>query len=406
MSINNYRQTFKSAIARIYYNGDVVVGAGFLITEHHLLTCAHVVVAALGKYTTAAELPLEWLELDFPLIAPGQKIRAKVKSWKPVQFESDYSLGEVEDIAVLQLESPPPKGCQAVRLVVSKDLWQHAFQIFGFPSSRPNGIWASGVMRDQTTNGWIQMEDIKAQGYSVEPGFSGAPVWDEYLEGVAGMAVAYEKKREEAKAAFMIPTALFESEIKRLDPSILEGINNQVLDQNILDSSFFQKVKLKLKRDHWMILVGKYNTIYNQLNSKSNQLQVIQMREQLKLLEKEIANEEQEINKLALNFSKEGNENLLYSKMLSIITTFLLLLFLIIGFTSFGSIRNTFTFNTQYNECVELASTRSYKALEICEKIYAICELESNISKMCQEVLEEIPYMVKDIKIIHSIDNS
>ena len=130
------------------------------------------------------------------------------------------------------------------------------------------------------------------------------------------------------------------------------------------------------------------------------------MREQLKLLEKEIANEEQEINKLALNFSKEGNENLLYSKMLSIITTFLLLLFLIIGFTSFGSIRNTFTFNTQYNECVELASTRSYKALEICEKIYAICELESNISKMCQEVLEEIPYMVKDIKIIHSIDNS
>jgi WD40 repeat protein len=51
---------------------------------------------------------------------------------------------------------------------------------------------------------------VKETGYRLEEGFSGAPVWDERLEGVAGMAVAAEKKRTEAKAAFIIPTSLLD----------------------------------------------------------------------------------------------------------------------------------------------------------------------------------------------------
>ena len=49
------------------------------------------------------------------------------------------------------------------------------------------------------------IEDVKQAGYRLEEGFSGAPVWDETLQGVAGMAVAAEKQRPEAKAAFIIP---------------------------------------------------------------------------------------------------------------------------------------------------------------------------------------------------------
>jgi hypothetical protein len=54
----------------------------------------------------------------------------------------------------------------------------------------------------------VQLEDVKGPGYRLEEGFSGAPVWDEKLQAVVGMAVAAEKKRTEAKAAFIIPTSL------------------------------------------------------------------------------------------------------------------------------------------------------------------------------------------------------
>ena len=46
---------------------------------------------------------------------------------------------------------------------------------------------------------------LKEAGYRVEPGFSGAAIWDEVLDGVAGMAVAAESQPG-ARAAFIIPT--------------------------------------------------------------------------------------------------------------------------------------------------------------------------------------------------------
>ena len=48
------------------------------------------------------------------------------------------------------------------------------------------------------------MEDATAAGYRVEPGFSGAPVWDDELEGVVGMAVAAEA-RPKVRASYLIP---------------------------------------------------------------------------------------------------------------------------------------------------------------------------------------------------------
>lgn len=208
MTIVNYRTAFKSAIARIYHSSGAVVGAGFLVADGHLLTCAHVVTAALGLPTTTAEAPTDALELDFPLIAPGQKLKATVVFWRPVQVEPALSPQEGEDIAGLMLEGSPPEGCEPVRLVAASDLWNHPFQIFGFPNQRNEGIWASGVIRADLANGWVQIEDIKAQGHPVQPGFSGAPVWDEQVEGVVGMAVAADKKRDETRTAFMIPAAI------------------------------------------------------------------------------------------------------------------------------------------------------------------------------------------------------
>ncbi len=139
----NYRQAFKSAIARIYHANGAIVGAGFLVAEGHLLTCAHVVTAALGIDLTTAEAPETLLEVDFPLIAPGQKVWARVNFWRSVQSEGGIALADGEDIAGLRLERAAPQGCKAVRLVMADELWSHGFQIFGFPNKRDEGIWAA-----------------------------------------------------------------------------------------------------------------------------------------------------------------------------------------------------------------------------------------------------------------------
>jgi hypothetical protein len=55
--------------------------------------------------------------------------------------------------------------------------------------------------------GTIQLEGPSATGYRIQPGFSGAPVWDLQLRRVTGMVVLSERLAE-TKVAFMIPTRL------------------------------------------------------------------------------------------------------------------------------------------------------------------------------------------------------
>jgi hypothetical protein len=203
MPTENYFQVFKCAIARIYNKQGKVVGAGFLLTQYHLLTCAHVITAALGIVTNTQDSPTETIEVDFPLIAPGQKVKANVAFWQPVNPGQSK-----EDIAGLQIDDTLPTGVSPVKLVTTSDYWQHKFRIFGFPQGHDTGVWADGELRDIQATRWIQIEAIKVPGYQIEPGFSGSPVWDESLQGVVGMAVAAEKKREGVKAAFMMPTTV------------------------------------------------------------------------------------------------------------------------------------------------------------------------------------------------------
>lgn len=289
MVVGNYRQAFKAAIARIYHSNGAIVGAGFLVSDRHLLTCAHVVTAALGIPTETVETPVASVELDFPLIAPGQKVKAKVVFWQPV---NPAQLGE--DIAGLELEAALT-GSQPVRLLAVEELWNHPFQIFGFPSKRDEGIWASGAIRDRLANGWVQIEDIKAQGQAVQPGFSGSPIWDEVLQGVVGMAVAADKKRDETKTAFMIPVSVIASKwvelSKWVDPTALKTANSS-------DSFDFRQVQLTEKRKYWAVLVEKWKAAHNQLSFELSQANAVSIEQHLKTLEQDIVQVEREIKDL------------------------------------------------------------------------------------------------------------
>jgi len=198
----------ESSVVRIYSNKGKVIGAGFLVSPKRILTCAHVVASSLGIDSTTSSIPEAEISLDFPGVVPGKMFTAKVVFWRPVHPNPSTQAEFQEDIAALELSIPLPEAVRPVQLVTSEDLWGHPFRVLGFPDGKQNGAWASGELRAPIASGWVQLEDVKEPGYRLEEGFSGAPVWDEKLQAVVGMAVAAEKKRIEAKAAFIIPTSL------------------------------------------------------------------------------------------------------------------------------------------------------------------------------------------------------
>ncbi|WP_143438225.1 trypsin-like peptidase domain-containing protein, partial [Hydrocoleum sp. CS-953] len=208
---------FDRSIVRIYSQSNQVKGAGFLVSENQVMTCAHVVSFALGINGNTAEMPTTEVKLDFPQVAPGKILTAKVILWLPVNPEA-----ALEDIAVLELTTIS-NNISPVRLMTSEEYWGHNFRAFGFPKGKENGVWANGVLRGGTANGWVQLEDIDNTGYALQEGFSGTPVWDETLEGVVGMAVAAEKQRLDTKAAFIIPTNILMEAWPQLQERLIGG---------------------------------------------------------------------------------------------------------------------------------------------------------------------------------------
>jgi hypothetical protein len=137
------------------------------------------------------------LELDFPFLdASGYP--AKV-----IEHVPDASTDG--DIALLELERSPPPRAEPARLLGGDQSIGNRFAVHGYPNYGDEGRWSYGILRDRIPNGWMQMEDDSQQGYRVEPGFSGAPVWDAERGGVVGMIVRSERDAA-IRAAFLIPS--------------------------------------------------------------------------------------------------------------------------------------------------------------------------------------------------------
>ncbi len=125
------RNQLRSSIVRIFNPDRTVVGAGFLVSRKHLLTCAHIVADALSIPRNTRELPMGIIHLDFPLVASGQFCTAQVIWWQPLQAATPLENGE--DIAVLELEATHPDAAQAVCLGMSGDRWEQVSRTPGWP---------------------------------------------------------------------------------------------------------------------------------------------------------------------------------------------------------------------------------------------------------------------------------
>src|SRR5215210_3274877 len=114
-----------SCVVRIQTRDGTIVGAGFCVSDRHVLTCAHVVIQALGLPEDSPG-PIEGdVRLDFPLLAPRQSLAGRVVRWEPLATNT-ASGGAEGDIAVLELVGDPPEGARPAPLVSAGDFWGHS----------------------------------------------------------------------------------------------------------------------------------------------------------------------------------------------------------------------------------------------------------------------------------------
>ncbi|MGW4757260.1 nSTAND1 domain-containing NTPase [Streptomyces chartreusis] len=163
-----------AAVAQILAPDGSVAGAGFLVAEGLLVTCAHVVqIASAG--------PGQTVQLAFPHLEGGRQVEGHV-------LNERWRAPEQDDLAVIRVNSesadisPLPLGSAA-------GCRGHHVRSFGFPAQAPPlGHFGFGVAGDllPTVAGVGQHLQLTAAN-DLTTGFSGAPVLDEVTGLVIGM---------------------------------------------------------------------------------------------------------------------------------------------------------------------------------------------------------------------------
>ncbi|BAZ22803.1 peptidase S1 and S6 chymotrypsin/Hap [Kalymmatonema gypsitolerans NIES-4073] len=237
-------EDYEKAIARIFLlekSEEHVIGTGFLIAPGYVLTCAHVVLQAnkvpeddfnKDEYKKKPEIEIT---LDFPVLASGQKINAKVVEWLSYNLDNG-------DVAVLKLVTPEPEGAKPMPLVtVSLDeVKKDPHSVYGF-SNKIGGRSDAYRPKANVAGGRFQFcKDGNSNDETIKSGFSGAPVWNNSRKSVIGMvatALEAEKGQSQANA---IPTQQLQTVLKKvnilwlndiLTKSLNEGHSNDERDQ-------------------------------------------------------------------------------------------------------------------------------------------------------------------------------
>ncbi|GAB7184314.1 hypothetical protein ATKI12_4145 [Kitasatospora sp. Ki12] len=185
-----------TATAQVLDQAGEVAGAGFLVAEGLLVTCAHVVRAAGAG-------PGGSVQLVFPHAEGAPGVEGHV-------LEEDWRAPEGDDVAVIRLESTPA-GMTALPLGSSAGSRGHQVRSFGFPAQAPpGGHFGFGVAGDllPATEGRGAHLQLTAAN-DLTTGFSGGPVLDEVTGLVIGMVTeitapdAYERGQG---VAYVTPT--------------------------------------------------------------------------------------------------------------------------------------------------------------------------------------------------------
>lgn len=177
-------------------------GVGVLVTDRHVITCAHVLVPQGRK-----EPPDGPVHVRFQHAAAEDLVPAVVAEggWHPQD-----SRNWTGDVAVLELRGPlPPEAHPAPLVSTEGGTWGHAFHAYGYPEGthKWGGVSTDGRCVGPAETEWIQLQAGSELGQEIAPGFSGSPVWDMTLEGVIGIVVTRDRpgEKRDPRTGYAIP---------------------------------------------------------------------------------------------------------------------------------------------------------------------------------------------------------
>lgn len=166
--------------------GERAEGAGVLVTDDHVLTCAHVVTEPRGD----AEHPRPEGPVHV-LFQYGdtEELLADVVEW----FGVDTGL----DFAVLRLrrDGKLPSGARPAPLANPVQVNGHSVGTCGYPSTGDDREqpWHGRITHSSDTEFTLEADGVL--GFELERGFSGGPLWDNELGGVIGIVSQRMKAR-------------------------------------------------------------------------------------------------------------------------------------------------------------------------------------------------------------------
>lgn len=216
MTNDNSWERYQKAIARVSQNGEAV-GLGFLVADRYILTCAHVIEAALGLKEGHPDQPADPIKIEFPFNdSIPSDLKAQVVFWQPVQANSRYA-----DIAGLRLNQPLPDAVVPITVKSLKEYKDCSWEAYGCPHTQEY-YWSKGTLRPAVEQGWVQMNVDRSTDKPIVKGFSGSPVWNDQSQSVIGMVVA--RLRQDNGPAFMFPAQLLEPAIRFIDVRTLDDL--------------------------------------------------------------------------------------------------------------------------------------------------------------------------------------
>ncbi|MFF3085796.1 trypsin-like peptidase domain-containing protein [Streptomyces nojiriensis] len=198
-----------SAVAQVLGQEGEVTGAGFLVAEGLLVTCAHVVHAA-------GSSPGRRVQLIFPNVDGSLQVEGRV-------LDEAWRSPEDEDVAMVRLSSTTP-GMAVLPLGPAEGCRGHQVRSFGFPAhAPPGGHFGFGVCGDllrATESRGIRLQLTAANDFTT--GFSGGPVLDEVTGLVIGMLTEITAPDEFERGqgiAYVTPTQV----LRKISPELAQS---------------------------------------------------------------------------------------------------------------------------------------------------------------------------------------
>ncbi|MFE2752899.1 trypsin-like peptidase domain-containing protein [Actinosynnema sp. NPDC059335] len=242
---------------RVRLSDDVgrVFGAGTMLDEWHLLTCAHVVEGIDG--------PRGKVVVDFVGMADAPPGVASVvdEGWVP---PTEHERG---DIALLRLEKPEPAAHGApLHRMPLRD--HQLVRAYGFPFGAEDGMWtlARLVGEGGPAGEWVQLQRT-GEAEPIGQGYSGTAVLDEATGYVIGMVVS-RYTGDGGRVGWMIPVETMLGHLPRLAEWVPDGpaVDDSFVDHrtDAVDVPFARELSRWFATAGagavWVVVTGEYES--------------------------------------------------------------------------------------------------------------------------------------------------